>query len=214
MIDIIDVKYEQLSKEKSDELFGLRKMVFKDRLNWAVTCINDIEFDEYDNNHTTYLFGIHNNTVICSLRLIEMQYPNMIENTFSSFFNDANIPKGKYIESSRFFVDKTRAKEFNFTRYPISAMLFLAALNYSKKNGYDGILTLVSQSMLKIMARTGWQLSIVGEGVSEKNENVYILKLPNDNENQKILIENINQRINFTKEKLTEWPLSFNVAKN
>ena len=51
-------------------------------------------------------------------------------------------------------------------------------------------------------------------GGLRKNDSVYILKLPNDDENQKILIESINRSIVFTREKLTEWPLSFNKTKS
>lgn len=39
------------------DLYGLRKEVFADRLNWKVNIKNDIEFDEYDNERTTYLIG-------------------------------------------------------------------------------------------------------------------------------------------------------------
>ena len=71
-------------------------------MDWAVNCINGMEFDEYDNEHTTYVFGIHNDNVLCSVRFIETRYPNMISHTFAPWFDKVELPQGNYIESSRF----------------------------------------------------------------------------------------------------------------
>lgn len=174
------------------ELFSLRKSVFKDRLDWAVNCFNGMEFDEYDHPNTTYLLGVHDNTVICSLRLIKIKNPNMITGTFYRYFNQINIPEGNYIESSRFFVDKERVQNMSCNQYPVSTMLFLAALNYSRKFDYEGILTIVSHAIFIIMKRSGWHLTVLEKGLSEKNEKVYLLCLPVDTENQNILINCIN----------------------
>lgn len=209
MMEIFDVSYNDLSNKRSGELFSLRKNVFKDRLDWAVNCFNGMEFDEYDNINTTYLLGVYDNVVVCSLRLIKIEHPNMITGTFYPYFNQINLPEGNYIESSRFFVDKERIQNMSCSQYPISTMLFLAALNYSRRFNYEGILTIVSHSMLIIMKRSGWRLSVLEQGLSEKNEKVYLLSLPVDTENQYILINSINRRKFFLKNTLSKWPLSF-----
>ncbi|UVO08292.1 acyl-homoserine-lactone synthase [Pectobacterium polonicum] len=209
MLEIFDVSYTLLSEKKSEELFTLRKETFKDRLNWAVKCINGMEFDQYDDDNATYLFGVEDDQVICSSRLIETKYPNMITGTFFPYFEKIDIPEGKYIESSRFFVDKARSKTILGNSYPVSAMFFLATVNYSRSKGYDGVYTIVSHPMLTILKRSGWKISIVEQGISEKQERVYLLFLPVDNESQDVLVRRINHNQEFVESKLREWPLSF-----
>lgn len=196
-----------MSETKSEELFTLRKETFKDRLNWAVQCTDGMEFDQYDNNNTTYLFGIKDNTVICSLRFIETKYPNMITGTFFPYFKEINIPEGNYLESSRFFVDKSRAKDILGNEYPISSMLFLSMINYSRDKGYDGIYTIVSHPMLTILKRSGWGIRVVEQGLSEKEERVYLVFLPVDDENQEALARRINRSGTFMSNELKQWPL-------
>ncbi|MEI7237732.1 acyl-homoserine-lactone synthase CarI [Pectobacterium brasiliense] len=207
MLEIFDVNHTLLSETKSEELFTLRKETFKDRLNWAVQCTDGMEFDQYDNNNTTYLFGIKDNTVICSLRFIETKYPNMITGTFFPYFKEINIPEGNYLESSRFFVDKSRAKDILGNEYPISSMLFLSMINYSKDKGYDGIYTIVSHPMLTILKRSGWGIRVVEQGLSEKEERVYLVFLPVDDENQEALARRINRSGTFMSNQLKQWPL-------
>lgn len=207
MLEIFDVNHTLLSETKSEELFTLRKETFKDRLNWAVQCTDGMEFDQYDNNNTTYLFGIKDNTVICSLRFIETKYPNMITGTFFPYFKEINIPEGNYLESSRFFVDKSRAKDILGNEYPISSMLFLSMINYSRDKGYDGIYTIVSHPMLTILKRSGWGIRVVEQGLSEKEERVYLVFLPVDDENQEALARRINRSGTFMSNQLKQWPL-------
>ncbi|GKW21359.1 N-acylhomoserine lactone synthase ExpI [Pectobacterium araliae] len=207
MLEIFDVNHTLLSEKKSEELFTLRKETFKDRLNWAVQCTDGMEFDQYDNNNTTYLFGIKDNTVICSLRFIETKYPNMITGTFFPYFKEINIPEGNYLESSRFFVDKSRAKDILGNEYPISSMLFLSMINYSRDKGYDGIYTIVSHPMLTILKRSGWGIRVVEQGLSEKEERVYLVFLPVDDENQEALARRINRSGTFMSNELKQWPL-------
>ncbi|KHT29131.1 acyl-homoserine-lactone synthase CarI [Pectobacterium carotovorum] len=207
MLEIFDVNHTLLSETKSEELFTLRKETFKDRLNWAVQCTDGMEFDQYDNNNTTYLFGIKDNTVICSLRFIETKYPNMITGTFFPYFKEINIPEGNYLESSRFFVDKSRAKDILGNEYPISSMLFLSMINYSRDKGYDGIYTIVSHPMLTILKRSGWGIRVVEQGLSEKEERVYLVFLPVDDENQEALARRINRSGTFMSNELKQWPL-------
>ncbi|HEN3656272.1 TPA: acyl-homoserine-lactone synthase, partial [Yersinia enterocolitica] len=96
-MEIFDVSYSLLSDYQASELFLLRKMVFKDRLNWAVNCKNNMEYDEYDDIHATYLFGVQDEQIICSLRFIEIKYPNMINGVFKSYFSKIKIPDGNYL---------------------------------------------------------------------------------------------------------------------
>ncbi|MGM3175122.1 acyl-homoserine-lactone synthase [Dickeya lacustris] len=207
MLEIFDVSFSLMSNNKLDEVFTLRKETFKDRLDWQVNCIDGMEFDEYDNENTTYLLGVKEGKVVCSVRFIEMKYPNMITGTFYSYFNTLSLPEGNYIESSRFFVDRDRVRHLIGTRNPACLTLFLAMINYARKYHYDGILTIVSHPMLTLLKRSGWQISIIEQGLSEKQERIYLLLLPADDESRLALIERITQMTAVETERLTTLPL-------
>ncbi|MEI3782180.1 acyl-homoserine-lactone synthase, partial [Pectobacterium brasiliense] len=60
-----------------------------------------------------------------------------------------------------------------------------------------------------ILKRSGWKISVVEQGLSEKQERVYLLFLPVDKESQDVLVRRINRNQEFVESKLREWPLSF-----
>ncbi|VEE70656.1 acyl-homoserine-lactone synthase [Yersinia pseudotuberculosis] len=211
MLEIFDVRYDELTDIRSEDLYKLRKKTFKDRLNWEVNCSNGMEFDEYDNSDTRYLLGIYQGQLICSVRFIELHLPNMITHTFNALFDDVALPKRGYIESSRFFVDKTRAKLLFGNHYPISYLFFLSIINYSRHNGYTGIYTIVSRAMLTILKRSGWQVEVIKEAHITEKERIYLLHLPIDRDNQAWLLLQVNQRLQDPCSVLSTWPISLPV---
>ncbi|CNK53375.1 acyl-homoserine-lactone synthase [Yersinia mollaretii] len=213
-MEIFDISYGFLSASRANELFSLRKKVFKDRLNWAVNCDNDMEYDEYDNIHTTYLFGVHANQIICSLRFIEIKHPNMITGVFKSYFNKIEFSDGNYLEASRLFIANDRAKKLQIQHYPISSMLFLAMINYTRHQGYKGIYAIISHPMLTIFKRSGWLISVVEQGMSERNNIIYFVYMPVDDHNQQILMHKISKALLIENDKLNTWPLSLHIRNN
>ncbi|WP_075183425.1 acyl-homoserine-lactone synthase [Pantoea sp. 1.19] len=211
MLEIIDVNYASLPEITSEELYTLRKETFKDRLDWAVTCTNGMEFDEYDNVNTHYLLGICDHQLVCSVRFIETHLPNMITHTFHTFFADATLPAGNYVESSRFFVDKARAKTLLGAQFPVSTVLFLAMVNYARQQGYDGIYTICSKPMWTILKRSGWEIQVVQVGTSEKDKPVYLLFLPVDERNQCILAERVQAWSRDEHSTLNHWPMALKI---
>ncbi|WP_145559621.1 acyl-homoserine-lactone synthase [Yersinia bercovieri] len=213
-MEIFDVSYSSLSTMRARELFLLRKNVFKDRLNWNVNCENGMEFDEYDSIHTTYLFGVHDDQVICSLRFIGIKHPNMITGVFKSYFNKIELPDGNYLEASRLFIAKNRTKTLQLQHYPISSMLFLSMINYTRHQGYEGIYAIISHPMLAIFKRSGWLISVVEQGLSEENKIIYVVYMPVDEHNQQILMHKISKTLLIENDKLNTWPLSLDIRSN
>lgn len=64
MIELKVVKYSQLHKKQLNQPLKLRKKIFKDRLNWEVTCIGDMEMDKYDDINATYIIGVSRNEIL------------------------------------------------------------------------------------------------------------------------------------------------------
>ena len=133
----------------------------------------------------------------------------MIMGTFLSYFNDIDLPTGHFIEASRFFVDKAKIKQLNISREPVTTMLYLAVINYALKYSYEGIYAIVSHSMMMIIKRSGWQISIIEQGISEKRQRVYLIFLPTDKVNQAILIAEVSSKTLMDTKDLAALPLSF-----
>lgn len=210
MFNIYSVNYLSLSNEESEDLFILRKNIFKDRLQWDVDCFDGKEFDKFDNEKTNYIFGIKDGVIICGTRVIDIKHHNMLNDTFSSFFKKIKLPEGNFIESTRFFVDKDRVSSLLGNRSPITLALFLSLINYAQRNHYDGILAVASHPMMSIIRKSGWNVTVLETGVSEKDEPVYLLLGHIDLMSQKELKDRILRRDNIQCGNiLNEWPLPF-----
>lgn len=209
MFNIYSVNYSLMGGEKSQDLFMLRKNTFKDRLQWAVDCSDGKEFDQFDNEKADYIFGVKDDMIICGTRMIDMKYSNMLTNTFSSFFDKVTLPQGNFIESTRFFVDKERTHTLLGRRFPVTMVLFLSLINYARQHHYDGILAVASHPMMHIIRSSGWHVSVLETGISEKDEPVYLLLGHVDSESQRALKTRIFSKYSTADENvLNHWPLS------
>ena len=208
MLKIYCTDYATLDRKKSEELFMLRKNVFKDRLQWAVNCTDGMENDEFDNENAKYIYGVKDEKIICGSRIIEMRNENMLVKTFSSFFDKVEIPEGNYIESTRFFVDKQRAKVLAGHRLPVTRILFMALINYARQHHYDGVIAVASHPMMQIIKNSGWKITLLETGQSEKDEPVYLVLGHVDEGSQQAMKAAIIKASSLDEEVLNSWPLS------
>ncbi len=175
---------------------------------------NEMEFDEYDNQHTTYIFGVHKDVCVCSLRFIETQHPNMITGTFHTWFKNYRLPEGNYVEASRLFIDKERMTTLKLRHEPVSALLFLSMINYARHYHYDGIYAIVSHPMYLIFKRSGWRINVEAQSFSEKKEKIFLIFMPVDDRNQRILIDLIHAKAPELNLSLDSWPILFPISRN
>lgn len=210
MFNIYAVNYSLLGHDKAEDLFMLRKSTFKDRLQWAVTCSDGMEHDQFDNEKTDYIFGVEKGVILCGTRMIDMKESNMLNDTFAGFFNKVNIPEGNFVESTRFFVDKERTHSLLGGKYPVTMSLFLSLINYAIERHYDGILAVASHSMMSIIRRSGWNVTVLEIGMSEKDEPVYLLLGHIDTQSQEKLKAKIRRHEQQNERELNAWPLPFN----
>lgn len=134
------------------------------RLGWDVVCNVDREFDNPD---TRYVLGLCKGQLLCSVRFIGLDRPNMITHTFRACFDAVPLPLAS-IESSRFFVDKGRSRQRLGEHYPVGLALFLAMISWARDNKYNGIHTIVSQPILTILKRSGWQVRTLKSGLLQR----------------------------------------------
>lgn len=85
------------------------------------------------------------------------------------------------------FVDKERTQSLLGRRFPVTLALFLSLINYARQHGYDGILAVSSHPMLHIIKSSGWNVTLLKTGMSEKNEPVHLLLGHVDRQSQEAL---------------------------
>lgn len=203
-VSFYTVNYSEASHELMGDLYGLRKEVFADRLDWRVVVREGREIDEYDNAAATYLVGMYGQRPLASLRLINTLNPYMAEGPFRSFFSRA-LPKDRLIaESSRFFVDKTRSQTFGLSRVPVTEMLLLAMHTHAARQGLVSIITVVSQAMSRIVSRAGWHYEVLDAGEASPGEKVLLLSMPVSPENDWRLNEVIESKSRHSSRKTLE----------
>lgn len=210
MLELFDVSYEELKVTHSNELYRLRKKTFSDRLGWDVACNLDMEFDEFDSPGTCYILGLCKGQLICSVRFTALSQPNMITHTFRTCFDSVYIPI-EGIESSRFFVDKARARQLLGEQYPVSQALFLAMINWAHHHERNGIHTIVSRAMLRILQRSAWQISVLKEAFLNERERIYLVFLPTGPEDQNRMASGIITELGCPRSSVITWPLSLPV---
>ncbi|MBV4553773.1 acyl-homoserine-lactone synthase [Pseudomonas sp. SWRI102] len=188
------INYSEASQELLNDLYGLRKEIFSDRLEWRVTTHHGREIDEYDNAEATYLVGLYAGRPLSSLRLINTLNPYMVEGPFRKFFK-CGLPKHESIaESSRFFVDKTRSRAMGLSEVPLTEMLLLAMHDHAARHNLDSIITVVSQAMSRIVLRAGWRYEIMDTGEASPGEKVLLLNMPVRPENDWSLKQTIESK--------------------
>lgn len=143
----------------------------------------DLEFDKFDNPDTRYILGLYNGQLVCSMRFIGLEQPNMITYTFLSCFDTVPLSL-EGIESSRFFVDKDRVRQLLSGCYPVSQVLFLAMINWARHNEHNGIHTIVSRPILTILKRSGWQIKTFKEAFLSERERIYLVFMSTEAEDR------------------------------
>lgn len=210
MLKLFDVSYEELKTTRSEELYKLRKTTFSDRLGWDVVCSQGMESDEFDLPGTRYILGICEGQLICSVRFIPLSRPNMITHTFNASFDSITLPTVG-TESSRFFVDKARARRLLGERYPISQVLFIAMINWAQQNHHAHIHTIVSRAMLTVLKRSGWNISVLKEAWLSEKERIYLLTLPAGEHDRAVLARKIINTTESSAQAIATWPLTLPV---
>lgn len=146
-------------------MHDLRRRIFKDRLDWAVSVSAGLEIDQYDRLGPTYLLGIERGEVIGCVRLLPTTGRNMLANTFSVLLDGQNAPSSDEIwESSRFCIDtqKTRATAENGLK-DATFLLLAAMIEWGQSRRLQAIATVTDLRMERILRRAGWGLDRLGE---------------------------------------------------
>jgi acyl homoserine lactone synthase len=143
------------------EMYRLRRRVFKDRLDWAVSVSGDLELDVYDALNPTYLLVMSDEgSLVGGVRLLPTTGPTMIADTFPALLAGQAAPRSdKILESSRFCVDTKIASELaNNGLNRATFILFAAMIEGAQAVNAESIVTVTDTRMERILRRAGWPL--------------------------------------------------------
>lgn len=190
MIKFMEVRYSNLTTSDYHQMFSARKRTFKDRLNWMVDTVNEMEIDKYDNTNAHYIIGKHKDTLICGARLIASSDENMLnDGLFNVFFGKEIKLKENSLEVSRLFIDKEAIRGLSLSGHPIVSLLFRSMITFSKRKKYICMYAIVSHQMYIILRRAGWDVKIIETGKSEKQHTVHYISMPMDADSTSRLFE-------------------------
>lgn len=143
------------------EMYRLRRRVFKDRLDWAVSVSGDLELDVYDALNPTYLLVMSGEgNLVGGVRLLPTTGPTMLADTFPALLGGQAAPHSeKILESSRFCVDTRLASELAENGLNRATfVLFAAMIEGARAVNAESIVTVTDMRMERILRRAGWPL--------------------------------------------------------
>jgi N-acyl-L-homoserine lactone synthetase len=143
------------------EMYRLRRRVFKDRLDWAVSVSGDLELDVYDALNPTYLLVMSDEgSLVGGVRLLPTTGPTMLADTFPALLGGQPAPHSeKILESSRFCVDTKLASELAENGLNRATfILFAAMIEGARAANAESIVTVTDTRMERILRRAGWPL--------------------------------------------------------
>ncbi|MEH2549122.1 N-acyl-L-homoserine lactone synthetase [Bradyrhizobium sp. AZCC 2262] len=143
------------------EMYRLRRRVFKDRLDWAVSISGDLELDIYDALNPTYLLvKSDQDSLVGGVRLLPTTGPTMLADAFPALLGGQAVPRSERIlESSRFCVDTKIAAELGGNGLNRATfVLFAAMIEGVRAVNAESIVTVTDVRMERILRRAGWPL--------------------------------------------------------
>ncbi|WP_162177888.1 acyl-homoserine-lactone synthase [Halotalea alkalilenta] len=209
-LEFINLRYCELSTPQRNDLYKLRKSTFNDRLGWSVSISGEFEFDDWDNQNTTYLIGQQDGKLICGVRFTPADENQMLAGPFRAFFSHPLIIGDNILEASRLFIDKTRVQALSKNFPSISQLLFLSMTNFGLDQRLHGFSAVVSRGMYRIFKNSGWHFDVLEAGSSEKGEVVYLIFLRVNTLSRQAISQKITMEPKYTSYRglLEKWPLS------
>jgi acyl homoserine lactone synthase len=174
--------YGCISGEKENQelllsMFGLRHRVFKQRLKWDVSSIDDLEIDQFDNDQTQYIIttDINNNVKGC-VRLLPTTSPYMLSEIFPYLWQSQQpLPCSDSIcELSRFSFEKNAdAKTYGFSHSVIRLLRNLVM--YAQNNNISRYVFVTTAAIERMLLIQGISINRIGEVIRIGNADTTVI---------------------------------------
>ena len=159
-------EYERYSS-LLDQMFRLRKLVFKDKLEWDVPVQDDMERDHYDDLKPVYVLWCSHDqkTLFGSIRLMPTTGPTLLYDVFAR-----TIPAGADLiapsiwEATRCCVDAETLARFHpeIDQSRAFGMICLAAAEVAHVHGITTLISNYEPHMRRVYGRSGAQIDELG----------------------------------------------------
>jgi len=149
-----------------EEMHRLRARVFRERLNWDVSCRDGLERDEFDGIDPTYILALTSERrVVGCARLLPANRVTMLQKVFPQLLTSGSLDTHPaMIESSRFCVDTTseegRGAAF---LHEATVTMFAGIIEWCMTNRYNEIVTATDVRFERILKRAGWPMRRLGD---------------------------------------------------
>jgi len=164
MIEFVTV--ENMNRFPGNALAAQHRLRYRsiiERQHWEVPNYGEMEFDQYDNPAAKYLVYRDKDHVARGVsRFYPTTLPYMLEQLFSHFVTDREIPKSSRVwEGSRFCIDQTLSPR---TRKRIAQEIVVGYLEAGLRHGIEGIVGLMYPAYWRtLFTSAGWELAYMGE---------------------------------------------------
>lgn len=143
----------------------LRHRVFKVRMDWDVQISGDMEIDDFDALHPTYLTQLSNDgRVQGCVRLLPTVGPTMLRDAFPVLLGGQAAPSTPLVwESSRFATDVPADAPKGAHGIALATYeLFAGMVEFGLSRQLTDIVTVTDARMERILRRAGWPLRRIG----------------------------------------------------
>ncbi|QMV52213.1 acyl-homoserine-lactone synthase [Ewingella americana] len=158
-------------------MFNLRHRVFKQRLKWDVSSIDDLEIDQFDNNETQYIITTDiNNNVKCCVRLLPTTSPYMLSEIFPYLWQSQQpMPCSDSIcELSRFSFEKNAdSKNYGFSQSVIRLLRNLVM--YAQHNDISRYVFVTTAAIERMLLIQGVSINRIGEVIRIGNTDTTVI---------------------------------------
>jgi acyl homoserine lactone synthase len=157
----------------------LRARIFKEKKEWEVSVIADMEIDGYDALNPYYMIMSHTDAethVSGCWRILPTTGPNMLAHTFPELLHGAPAPCSERIwELSRFAIESPETCAFNFS--DVSTVAIRSIVEFAMNQGVEQFVTVTTVGVEKMLRRLGLDISRFGPALRIGIENAIALKV-------------------------------------
>ncbi len=156
-IDIITPEVAHQYMPVLDDMHRLRHRVFRERMNWDVTSVNGMEFDEFDLCDPTYIVCRDAEAVYGCWRLLPTTGDYMLHDVFADLLEGQPAPRAEDVwECSRFAVDcPVRENDGLYSVNAVTGTLFCALYEHALHMGIREMWTVYDIRIAKLLKRVG-----------------------------------------------------------
>jgi acyl-homoserine lactone synthase len=162
MIHIITRTNRHLYDRELVAHFRLRHQIYVEERKWTnLARPDELEHDQFDNEHACYVLAIEGDRVVGGSRLIPSTEPHLLSEVFPHLVAVRGLPRAPNIyEWTRMFVVKERREGRNMGR--TAGTVICGVLEYCLETGIVNLTALIEMWWLPRFQDMGWQLTPLG----------------------------------------------------